>query len=107
MAEDKKIEAIEKVVVKCPWFWIRDVRGEGSVTVTLVFISFLVMTMAYILSIFSKIGNVEIRPFDVAACTAYFTPILTLYGARKFTDAKYGNGTSNGNGNGNGPKSVS
>lgn len=86
-----------KPTVKSPWFWIRDTRGHGSVTVTFVFIAFVVTTIAYALSIFQKIGPFEIRPFDVAACGAYFVPLLSLYFGRKLTDAKY---SLNGNGNG-------
>lgn len=90
MADDEKTEIIRKnEQPKKPWFWLRDSKGYGSVTVTLLYISFMVTTLAYILSIFQKIGPVEIRPFDVAACGAFFVPILTLYFGRKFTDAKY------------------
>ena len=74
---------------KTPWFWVRAAQGYGSVTVTLVYIAFVVTTLAYLLSIFQKIGPLAIRSFDVAACGAYFVPILTLYFGRKFTDAKY------------------
>jgi hypothetical protein len=93
MADDKVgiVDAVKKTlpVVKKPWFWLRDAQGSGSVTVTLVYIAFVVTTLAYMLAIFQKIGTVEIRPFDVAACGAYFVPILTLYFGRKFTDAKF------------------
>lgn len=72
------------------WYWVKDSKGEGSVTVTLVFVSFWVTTLAYVLSIFEKIGPVQIRQFDVAACSAFLIPILTLYFGRKFTEAKFG-----------------
>lgn len=72
------------------WYWVKDTKGEGSVTVTLVFVAFWVTTLAYVLSIFEKIGPVQIRPFDVAACSSYLIPILTLYFSRKFTEAKFG-----------------
>ena len=76
-------------VVKPAWYWVKDARGYGSVTVTMVFVSFWVTTMAYSLSIVDHIGKVAVRPFDVGACSAYFIPILTLYFGRKFTDAKF------------------
>ncbi len=79
--------------VKPSWIWIKDSRGYGSVTVTFVTIAFFVTTLAYVLSIVEKIGPVSIRPFDVAACGAYFVPVLTLYFGRKWTDAKHGNGS--------------
>ena len=75
--------------VKSSWVWIKDTKGYGSVTTTLVFVSFWVTTVAYILSIFEKLGPVTVRPFDVAACSSYFIPVLTLYFGRKFTDAKF------------------
>jgi len=76
--------------VKPAWYWIRDARGYGSITVTLVFVSFWVVTIAYILSIFGKIGPITIRPFDFGACSSYLIPILTLYFGRKYSDAKLG-----------------
>jgi hypothetical protein len=75
--------------VKPSWLWVKDARGYGSVTTTLVLVSFVVTTVAYVLSIVDKVGSVSIRPFDVAACSSYFGPILALYFGRKFTDAKY------------------
>lgn len=75
------------------WYWIKDTKGEGSVTVTLVFVAFWVTTLAYVLSIFEKIGPMQIRQFDVAACSSYLIPLLTLYFGRKFTEAKF-NGSS-------------
>lgn len=80
---------VDDKVVPDSWFWIRDTRGYGSVTVTFTTIAFVVTTLAYVLSIFSKIGPLEIRQFDVAACSAYFIPVLTLYFGRKFTEAKF------------------
>ena len=92
--EDAK--APDKDEVKAAWYLIKDAKGYGSVTVTLVFVAFWVTTFAYITSLFTKIGPVTFKPFDVAACGAYLGPILTLYGARKFTDAKYGTPDSKG-----------
>ena len=77
--------------VTAKWYWVKDARGHGSVTVTLVFVSFWVTTILYILSHIEKIGPLAIRQFNVAACASYFTPILSLYFGRKLTDAKYGN----------------
>jgi hypothetical protein len=75
--------------VKPAWYWIKDSKGYGSVTVTFTTIAFWVTTLAYVLSIVDHVGPVTIRPFDVAACSAYFIPILTLYFGRKFTEAKF------------------
>ena len=89
--ENEKTSAeLEKVPDS--WFWIRDTSGYGSVTVTFVTIAFWVTTLAYILAIFSKIGPLEIRPFDAAAASVYFVPLLTLYFGRKYTEAKFDSG---------------
>jgi hypothetical protein len=82
--------------VKPAWYWVKDTKGYGSVTVTMVFVSFWITTLAYVFSIFEKIGPLQIRPFDVAACSSYFLPILTLYFGRKFTDSKFNTYTSKG-----------
>lgn len=79
-----------KKVPKAPHFWIRDASGHPSVSVTLVIVAFLVTTAAYILSLFNKIGPIEIRPFDVGACSVYLTPLLALYGGRKWSDGTNG-----------------
>lgn len=81
----------DPIEVKPSWIWIKDSRGFGSVTVTFVTIAFFVTTLAYVLAIVEKIGPVNIRPFDVGACSAYFVPVLGLYFGRKWTEAKHGN----------------
>jgi len=76
----------DPATVKPAWYWIKDASGNGSVTVTMVFVSFWMTTLAYIASLVDHIGPVAIRPFDVAACSTYFIPVLTLYFGRKWTD---------------------
>jgi hypothetical protein len=76
------------VSTKKPWYILRDSRGYGSVSVTLLFVSFWVTTFAYIASLFEKIGDIEFREFDPAAVSAYLIPIVTLYFGRKWTDSK-------------------
>jgi hypothetical protein len=90
MAEDVKVTAEKPSKTKKtgPWYWLSDTRGEKSITATLVFVSFLVTTFAFLFSTVEKIGGTEFRSFDVAACSAYFVPILTLYFGRRWTDAK-------------------
>jgi len=93
MADEIKPTTNEDVTdvtrVKPTWYWIKDSKGYGSVTVTFTTVAFWVTTCAYIMSMVEKVGPVSIRPFDVAACSAYFIPILTLYFGRKFTEAKF------------------
>lgn len=95
MADETKpaaTDAPDETEVKPAWYWIKDSKGYGSVTVTFTTVAFWVTTVAYIMSMVEKVGPVSIRPFDVAACSAYFIPILTLYFGRKWTEAKMGNG---------------
>lgn len=81
--------APEPEKIKDSWLWIKNTKGHGSVTVTFTTIAFLVTTLAYVLSILENVGPLAIRQFDVAACSAYFIPMLSLYFGRKFTEAKY------------------
>jgi hypothetical protein len=71
--------------------WMKDSSGYPSVTITFLFVSFWITTVAYVLSIVAKIGPVDIRPFDVGACGAYFGIIFSAYIARRYTDARWGN----------------
>lgn len=81
------VEDVTKV--KDSWLWIKDSKGYGSVTLTFVTIAFFVTTLAYVLSIFESIAGINIKQFDVAACSSYFVPVLTLYFGRKYTEAKF------------------
>lgn len=76
-------------VAKPAWYWIKDTRGNGSVTVTLVFVAFWVTTISFLLSMFQKVGDIQFRAFDSAACTAYLGPILAVYFGRKWTESKF------------------
>jgi hypothetical protein len=87
---DKDVVATPQVS-KSSKLWLKDSQGHPSISVTMLAISFWVTTFAYVLSVVSKIGPFEIRPFDVGACGAYFGLILSTYVARRFTEAKYGN----------------
>jgi len=69
--------------------WIKNSDGDKSATVTLMWIAFIVTTIAYIAGMFVQIGPVVFRQFDVGAASTYFIPILTLYGGRRWTNAKY------------------
>lgn len=80
--------------IKHSKIWMRDSNGLRSASVTLLWISFLVTTVVYLLSLVETIGTLKIRPFDVAAASTYFIPILTMYTGRKWTKAKYVTPTS-------------
>jgi hypothetical protein len=78
------------------WFWIKNSKGESSASVTFLTISFIVTTFSYIAATFEHIGPLTIRPFDAGACSAYFIPLLTLYFGRRWTDAKFSDGSKEG-----------
>jgi len=78
-------------VSKTSKLWMKDSNGYPSISVTMLAISFWVTTVAYIASMFSKIGPVEFKSFDSGACGAYFGLILGTYVARRATEAKWGN----------------
>jgi len=69
--------------------WIKNGAGKSSASVTLLLISFVATTFAYVASVFERVGSFSVRPFDAGACSAYFIPILTLYFGRKYTEAKF------------------
>lgn len=76
------------------WYWIKDSNGNGSIMATLTFVAFWITTIAYVLSMFEKIGPIAIRPFDVAACATYFIPIMSAFLGKHVVDAKFGNKTN-------------
>lgn len=73
-------------VKKQPFYLLRDAKGEKSVTVTITLLAFWITACAYIVSTFESIGSIKIRPFDVAACSTFLMPCLSLYGFKKHTD---------------------
>jgi hypothetical protein len=60
-------------------WWLKDQDGNPSVIVTLVLVSFIATTSAYVLSIVDKLGPISIRPFDVGAAGAYFGTVLACW----------------------------
>lgn len=87
-ALDTSTKKSRKEKDKKPWYILKDSQGQGSVTVTLMLVSFWITTFSYIASALGKIGDVEFKDFDSAAAGAYLIPILTLYFGRKWTDSK-------------------
>ena len=85
--EEKEVD--ESPQPKNSWLWIKDSKGNGSVSLTFATVSFVVTTVAYVLSMFESIGRVTFRSFDVGACGAYFGTIMALYWGRRWTEAKY------------------
>jgi hypothetical protein len=65
-------------------------EGKPSASFTMMSIGFFVVSLWLVLSIFEKIGGLNIRPFSGTEAAGYFVPLLSLYFGRRFTD-KNGN----------------
>lgn len=93
--QQKKEETVTEMSTtekpEASWIWMKNSKGQPSASITFATIAFWVTTIAYIGSIFQKVGPIEFRSFDVAACSAYLVPVLGLYFGRRFVDAKQSN----------------
>jgi hypothetical protein len=69
-------------------WWIKDENGQPSVIITLVAVSFVATTAAYLLSIVEKVGSLSIRAFDPAAAGAYFGAVLAAYVGHRWVDSR-------------------
>lgn len=67
-------------------FLLKDTSGKYSASYTMAMTAFLVVTLWLVLSIFSKIGRVEIREFSGSEAMSFLTPILLLYFGRRHTE---------------------
>ena len=75
------------VPLKKAWYWVKKADGTPSASATFAFVAFWVTTVAYILSLFEKVGPITVRPFDAVASGAYLTPVLMLYFGRRYTES--------------------
>lgn len=57
----------------------------------MVVVGFIVVTLWLLLSIFSKIGHIEIRPFSGSEAMSYFSPLAALYYGRRWQEGKKDN----------------
>ena len=62
--------------------------GKPSVSFTMMVVSFIVVTLWLIASIFEEIAGMKVRVFDPTSAMAYFSPLLALYFGRRWTDSK-------------------
>lgn len=68
--------------------WLKNTSGQKSASFTFVVVGFVVVTVWMLLSIFSKIGHIEIREFDGGTAMTYLSPLLALYFGRRWNDGK-------------------
>lgn len=71
---------------KSYFFFLKNSKGESSVSLTMVFWAFMLTSILYILNAFESLGPIKLRPFDVGATGVYFSSVCALYFGRKFTD---------------------
>lgn len=64
-------------------FLLKDSLGKPSVSYTMMIVSFVVVLLWLVLSIFENIGPVHIRAFSGTESMAFLGPILLLYWGRK------------------------
>lgn len=68
--------------------WLKNTSGQPSASLTMATVGFAVVTLWLLVSIFAKVGHIEIRPFDGASAMGYLAPLLMLYFGRRHTDGK-------------------
>ena len=69
-------------------FWIKNTKNEKSASLTLVVITFAVVIVHMIASIFVNPFGLTILPFDAAQAMIILGPLLGLYFGRRYTDVK-------------------
>ncbi len=78
--------------------WIKDTTGKPSSSLTFATCGFIIVAVWLVLSIFAKIGKIDIRPFSGSDAMLFLTPILALYFSRRYTDSKKDDSSVNGGG---------
>lgn len=69
-------------------FLLTDTNGKKSLSFTMSVVAFTVVMFWLVLSIFTKVGHFEIRPFSGSDAMAVLGPVLSLYFGRRYTDGK-------------------
>jgi hypothetical protein len=67
--------------------WLmKNSKGERSITLTMTWISFCLVSCLYVLNAFESIHGIKLKNFDTAATGVYFSSILAAYVGRRYTD---------------------
>lgn len=69
--------------------WMKNTEDKPSVSLTMMFITFVVSILWLLLSIFAKIGHLEIRSFDGVQVSSLLGPLIALYFGRRYSDNKF------------------
>lgn len=81
--------------------YLKNKDGQRSVSLTMVVVSFGVVTGWLVLWLVLASFGLTIPAFDATTAMAYLSPILMLYFGRKNTDARAESATKNSNSNSN------
>lgn len=65
---------------------LKNSEGKKSVSFTMMVVAFSIISLWLLVSIVSKIGHLEIRPFSSTEAMSYFTPLALLYFGRRWSD---------------------
>jgi hypothetical protein len=65
--------------------FIKNTEGEPSASLTMVMVSFLIVSSWLVLWIVASAFHIPIPPFDATSAMAYLTPQLGLYFGRRYT----------------------
>lgn len=69
--------------MKPNWYLLTDTDGKKSLSFTMVFWTFIALTIWLILSIFESLLGLDIRAFDASGAAVWFAPICVLYWGRR------------------------
>ena len=69
-------------------FLLKDTNGKHSASYTMMIATFLVVLLWLLLSIFAKLGHIEIRAFSGAEAMQMLSHLYFLYFGRRYTDTK-------------------
>jgi len=73
--------------------FIKNSDGKPSASLTFCTITFIIVNLWFLLSIFESLGPVKVKPFDFMGATLFMSPLFSLYWGRRWTDAKTSNNT--------------
>jgi hypothetical protein len=62
--------------------------GKPSASFTMVFVTFNVVILWFLLSMFESLGPLKVRAFDAGQAMTVFGPLISLYWGRRYTDSK-------------------
>lgn len=67
---------------------ITKTNGKKSHSLTMAWVSFIIVCLWLVLSIFEKVAGINIRAFDPMVSTAFLVPMLANYFGGKWLDSQ-------------------